>query len=159
MDDSFSCKLMVETLREAIILLYISLSSFSVSSYQDMTRNMLHHFLDNTHKKVSTTSLFNIYQGYYASLCEDLAKFNKRSSMLLIQTKRCSLELSIMVSKSSTSKSHWYKSQQPQWNILWQEGNVISKDKKAISKRETEMRESVVTENLKQPTNEGTKTQ
>lgn len=71
------CKLMARTLKEASLRWYMSLSRFCITSYLDLTRKMIHHFSVNIHKKVSTTNLFNIRQGYSYTLREYLTRFNE----------------------------------------------------------------------------------
>lgn len=45
--------------------------------YEDLTKKMIQHFLTSKHRKVSTTSLFNVRQGHAESLWEYMARFNK----------------------------------------------------------------------------------
>lgn len=40
---------------------------------------MIHHFLVSKHVKVSTTSLFNVHQGYFETLIKYLVLFNKET--------------------------------------------------------------------------------
>lgn len=68
--DSLNCMLVEETLKETTLRWYMSLLGFSIASYQDMKRKMIHHFSINKHKKVSTTSLFNVRQCYSETLRE-----------------------------------------------------------------------------------------
>lgn len=68
---------MAGTLKEAVLRWYMSLPKHYVTSYQDLTKKLIHQFSANKHHKVSTTSLFNVRQGQEETLKEYLARFNE----------------------------------------------------------------------------------
>lgn len=77
--DSLKCKLMAETFNEGVFQWYMSLPRFSIISYQDLNKKMVQHSLETKHRKVSTTSLFNVRQEQLESLREYMARFNKET--------------------------------------------------------------------------------
>ncbi|XP_050895535.1 uncharacterized protein LOC127102173 [Lathyrus oleraceus] len=77
--DSLKCKFMDDTFKEGALRWYMSLPRFSIVSYQDSTKMMVQDFSANKHRKVSTTSLFNVRQGHSESLREYLARFNEET--------------------------------------------------------------------------------
>lgn len=101
--------LMVRMFKEGVIRLYTSLPRSSVSSYQDLTRKIVHHYSANKHIKVSTISLFNFWQGHSKSLRECFARFNEETIRSSTQIRRCSLELSKTVLRPRTSTNPWSK--------------------------------------------------
>lgn len=68
---------------------YMSLLRFCITSYQDLTKRMIHHFSAIKHIKVSATRLFNIFQGYFETLREYLMQFNEETTKIAHPTKRC----------------------------------------------------------------------
>lgn len=58
--DSLKCKLLAGTFTDAALRWYMSLPRFSIVSYQDMTRKLSQQFSASRHRKVTSTSLFNV---------------------------------------------------------------------------------------------------
>jgi hypothetical protein len=54
----------------------MNLQRFSILSYQDMMRKLIQQFSASRHRKVPTTSLFNVRQGHIESFREYLARSN-----------------------------------------------------------------------------------
>jgi hypothetical protein len=74
--DSFKCKLLADTLNDAALRWYMNQPRFSMVSYQDMTKKLIHQFSASRHRKVSTTSMFNVRQEYNESMRSYLARYN-----------------------------------------------------------------------------------
>lgn len=77
--DSLKCKLMVGTFKEVALRWYMSLPRFSIINYQDLSKKMVQHFSASKHRKVSTTSLFNVRQGHAESLREYMERFKEET--------------------------------------------------------------------------------
>lgn len=75
--ESFKCKLISSKFKEASLMWYINIPLFLVTNYQDLSRNMILKFSSRKHRRVSTTSLFNVYQGHFESMREYLVRFNE----------------------------------------------------------------------------------
>lgn len=135
-DYSLKCKLMVKMLKEVSLRWYMSLQRFSMSSYRDLTSNMVHHFSSIKHIKVSTTSLFNVHYGYFEScrsICQNLMRRPSRSP---IQIKTCLLELSITTSRSGTLASSLSNSRRSRWKRLWLEHVLYQRKKRTWDAKE-----------------------
>ena len=74
--NSLKCKLLAGTLIDATLHWYMNQPRFSIVSYQDMTKKLIHQFSSSRHRKVSTTSLFNVRQEQNESLRNYLAWYN-----------------------------------------------------------------------------------
>ncbi|XP_039687770.1 uncharacterized protein [Medicago truncatula] len=74
--DSLKCKLLAGTFADAALRWYMSLPCFSIMGYQDMIKKFTQQFSGTRHRKVLSTSLFNVRQGPSESLREYLARFN-----------------------------------------------------------------------------------
>jgi len=74
--DSLKCKLLAGTLIDVALRWYMNQPRFSIVSYQDMTKKLIHQFSASRHSKVSTTSLFNVWQEQNESLRSYLARYN-----------------------------------------------------------------------------------
>ncbi|XP_024632850.1 uncharacterized protein [Medicago truncatula] len=74
--DSLKCKLLAGTFADAALRWCMSLPRFSIVGYQDMIKKFTQQFSGSRHRKVLSTSLFNIRQGPNESLREYLARFN-----------------------------------------------------------------------------------
>lgn len=77
--NSLKCKLMVGTFKKVALRWYMSLPRFSIINHQDLIKKMMQHFLVSKHRKVLTTSLFNVWQGHAESLREYMARFNEET--------------------------------------------------------------------------------
>lgn len=77
--NSLKYKLMVDTLKDVVLHWYMSLLRFFITNYHNLYMKVIYHFYTNKHKKVSTTSLFNVCQGNTKSLWEYLAHFDKET--------------------------------------------------------------------------------
>lgn len=75
--DSLKCKLMAGTFKDVTLRWYMSLPRISITDYQYLTRKMIQLFSANKHRKVTTTSLFNVRQGPSESLQEYMAQFKE----------------------------------------------------------------------------------
>lgn len=75
--DSLKLKLLSRISRDATLRLYIDIPQPSISSYQQLVKNIVHHFVASRHKKMSIMKLFNIRQGPSESFREYLARFNE----------------------------------------------------------------------------------
>lgn len=67
-----NCKLMERTFKGVTLRWYMSLLRFSITCYQDLTRKMVQHFSTSKHMKVFTTSMFNVFQGPFEYLRENM---------------------------------------------------------------------------------------
>ena len=74
--DSLKCKLIAGTFKDVALRWYMSLPRFSITSYQDLTKKLIHHFSARKRRRVSTTTLFGVRQKQSESLHEYLARFN-----------------------------------------------------------------------------------
>jgi len=74
--DSLKCKLLARTLNDAALRWYMNQPRFSIVSYQDMRKKLIHQFSASRHRKVSTTSLFNVRQEHNESLRNYLSHYN-----------------------------------------------------------------------------------
>lgn len=77
--NSVKCKFMVGTFKDVALNWYMSHPRLSVSSYQDLTRKMVQDFSASKHRKVTTTSFFNVLQGPSESLQKYIARFNEET--------------------------------------------------------------------------------
>ncbi|XP_039687900.1 uncharacterized protein [Medicago truncatula] len=75
--DSLKCKLLAGAFADAALRWYMSLPRFSIVGYQDMIKKFTQQFSGSRHRKVLSTSLFNVRQGPNESLKEYLARFNE----------------------------------------------------------------------------------
>jgi len=73
---SLKCKLLTGTFTDAALRWYMNLPRLSIVGYQDMTRKRIQQFSASKHRKLSSTSLFNVRQGQIESLRDYLARFN-----------------------------------------------------------------------------------
>ena len=80
--DSLKYKLIVGTFKDVALRWYMSLPRLSVISNQDLTKKMVQHVFASKHRKVTTTSLFNIHQGASESLREYMVRFNEETIKL-----------------------------------------------------------------------------
>jgi len=71
--DPFKCKLLAGTLIDVALRWYMNQPRFSIVSYQDMTKKLIHQFCASRHHKVSTTSFVNVRQEQNESLRNYLA--------------------------------------------------------------------------------------
>lgn len=58
--NSPKCKLMVGTFKNVALHWNLNFTRTSVLRYSDLAKKMVQHFSTNKHRKVSTTSLFNV---------------------------------------------------------------------------------------------------
>lgn len=76
--DSLKYKLMVRMFKDVAVLRYISLPRFSFTNYQDLAINMVQHIYFSKHRKVSITSLFNVFHENSESLKEYIKVSQRR---------------------------------------------------------------------------------
>lgn len=76
---SLKCKIMDGTFKEGALRRYMSLPRFSIINYQDLTKKIVQHFSTSKHRKVSTTSLFNVRQRHAESLQEYMEILNEET--------------------------------------------------------------------------------
>lgn len=101
---SLKCKLMTSTLKEEAMRWYMSLPRFSIVSYQNLTKEMVQHFSASRHRKVLTTSLFNVSSKGTRSLSESIWRGStKKPLRCSIWTRRCSWGHFNLASKSGSS--------------------------------------------------------
>lgn len=74
--ESLKCKLMSGKFKDVALRWYMSLPRLSITSYQDLTRKMIHHFSSRKHRKVNATSMFNILQRPSETLRVYMVRFN-----------------------------------------------------------------------------------
>lgn len=74
--DSLKCKLLSRTFSEAALRWYTGFPRSSINSYRELARKLVHQFAVSHHRKISTTSLFNIHQGPSELMRDYLAHFN-----------------------------------------------------------------------------------
>lgn len=58
--DTLKCKLLSVTFRDATLQWYMDLPQASNANYQKLEMKLRHQFIFSRHKKMSTTSFFNI---------------------------------------------------------------------------------------------------
>lgn len=95
-------------LKEANLCWYMSLLKFSVLIYHDLKRKIAHHFSANKPRKVSTTRMFNVLQGYSESkFNEDTIKIVNPIQEMFLGVFQNSLKIGhfneSLVQKSTTS--------------------------------------------------------
>lgn len=75
--DSLKCKLLLNTFRDTTLKWYIGLPRFSINSYQNLVKKVVHHIVARKHRKMVATNLFNIRQSLPKYLREYFALFNE----------------------------------------------------------------------------------
>lgn len=90
--DFLKCKFLAGTLREADILWYMGLPQTSISSYHEFVRKLVHQFVANCHRKMSTTDPLNIWQGPSELLMDYLARFNEATIKVVPLNQEISVE-------------------------------------------------------------------
>lgn len=81
---------MERTFKYVALCWYMSLPRLSITGYQDLTKKMVQHFSASKHRKVTTTSVFNVPRGPLESLREYMTRFNEETIKSPTQIKRCS---------------------------------------------------------------------
>lgn len=86
--DFLKCKLLSCTFMDAALRWYNGLPCAFINNYHELIKRLVHQFPTSNHKKMSTTSLFNIHQGPPEPPRDNFARLRKPPLELSHQTKK-----------------------------------------------------------------------